>query len=249
MDGHGQQQYSGRLWRLKDAQLVLRVPKCAKKISPTPLHHHQPEQLRQGRMDPYFHVLYAKFWSYHLNVAAEIETHQTRQRFSNLLFSNFGEYVRFVAKWVCAIPVPSYQERHQVWSSCCCRPSASRVRRVVRSEMYSAYSKIWCDMLHVFILFLRSRFHVFSLSVIVPRCWVIAGTVPGIHTQMHPHRYVAIFFKWFVALDYQSDHLSLSSQPSLVVVQCICHTSSWHKRMFIHSSTFVHLVQCFVLSR
>ncbi len=40
-----------RLWRLNYAQLVLRVPKCAKKISLTPLHHHhQPEPLRQGRM-------------------------------------------------------------------------------------------------------------------------------------------------------------------------------------------------------
>ncbi len=40
-----------RLWRLNDAQLVLKGPKCAKKISPTPLHHHhQPEPLRQGRM-------------------------------------------------------------------------------------------------------------------------------------------------------------------------------------------------------
>ncbi len=52
-----------------DAQLVLRGPKCAKKISPTPLHHHQPEPLRQGRMDPCFHVLYAKFWPNHLNVS------------------------------------------------------------------------------------------------------------------------------------------------------------------------------------
>ncbi len=56
-------------------------PMCAKKISPTPLHH-QPEPLRQGRMDPCFLVLYAKFWPYHLNVGAEIETHQTRQHFS-----------------------------------------------------------------------------------------------------------------------------------------------------------------------
>ncbi len=65
--------------------LVLRGPKCAKKISPTPLHHHQqPEPLRQGRMDPCFHGLYAKFWPYYLNVAAEIETHQTRQHSSNL---------------------------------------------------------------------------------------------------------------------------------------------------------------------
>ncbi len=30
----GQQQYSGRLWRLNNAQLVLRGPKCAKKIFP-----------------------------------------------------------------------------------------------------------------------------------------------------------------------------------------------------------------------
>ncbi len=40
-DGYGQQQYSGGLWHLNNAQLVLRGPKCAKKISPTPLHHHQ----------------------------------------------------------------------------------------------------------------------------------------------------------------------------------------------------------------
>ncbi len=32
------------------------VTKCAKKISPTPLHHHQPEPLRQGRMDPCFRI-------------------------------------------------------------------------------------------------------------------------------------------------------------------------------------------------
>lgn len=38
-DGHGQQQYSGRLQHLKEAQLVLRGPKCAKNWSPIPLHH------------------------------------------------------------------------------------------------------------------------------------------------------------------------------------------------------------------
>ncbi len=97
------QQYSGRLWRLNDAQLVLRDPKCAKKISPTPFqHHNQPEPLRQGRMDPCFHGLYSKFWPYLLNVAAEIETHQTRQRFSNLLLSNFGEPVLIVASVSCS---------------------------------------------------------------------------------------------------------------------------------------------------
>ncbi len=97
-----QQQYSGRLWRLNNAQLVQRGPKCTKKRSPTPLHHHQPEPLRQGRMDPCFLIIYAKFWLYHLNVTTEIETHQTRQHFSNLLLSNFGEPVRIVASVSCS---------------------------------------------------------------------------------------------------------------------------------------------------
>ncbi len=77
--------------------------KCAKKISPTPLHHHhQPEPLRQGRTDPCFHVLYTKFWLYHLNVAAEIKTHQTRQHFSNLLLSNVGDPVWIVSSVSCS---------------------------------------------------------------------------------------------------------------------------------------------------
>jgi len=73
--------WSGRLWHLNDARLVLRGPQCGKKISLTPLHHHQPETFIQGRMDPYLYVVYAKFWPYHLNVSAEIQTHQTRQCF------------------------------------------------------------------------------------------------------------------------------------------------------------------------
>ncbi len=72
-------------------------------------------------MDPYFHVLYTKFWPYHLNLAAEIETHQTRQRFSNLLLSNFGEPVRIVDSVSCslltgALPGVLF---------CCWSPSAS----------------------------------------------------------------------------------------------------------------------------
>ncbi len=54
---------------------------------------------------------YPKFWPYHLNVAAEIETHQNRQRFSNLLLSSFGDPVWIVAS------VLSWPERHPVWSS------------------------------------------------------------------------------------------------------------------------------------
>ncbi len=62
-----------------------------------PPHHYTTTSLNRWVKDPCFHVLYVKFWPYHLNVAAEIKTHQTRQRFSNLLLSNFGEPVRIVA--------------------------------------------------------------------------------------------------------------------------------------------------------
>lgn len=41
---YDQQWYSGRFWHLSDAHLLLRSPKCAKKLSPTPLHHHQQPQ-------------------------------------------------------------------------------------------------------------------------------------------------------------------------------------------------------------
>lgn len=47
----------------------------------------------QGRVDPGFHVVYAKFCPDYLSVAAEMET-QTWQRFSNFLLSNFGYYVQ-----------------------------------------------------------------------------------------------------------------------------------------------------------
>ncbi len=95
MDGHGQQQYSGRLWCLNDVQLVLKGQKCAKKISPTPLHHHhQPEPLRQDRMEPCFHVLYAKFWPY-------IWMFQQKSRL-NLLLSGFGESVWIVSSVCCS---------------------------------------------------------------------------------------------------------------------------------------------------
>ncbi len=52
---------------------------------------------------------------FELCVAAEIKTHQTRQRFSNLLLSNFGEPV--VASISCSCFLSSWQEQHPVWSS------------------------------------------------------------------------------------------------------------------------------------
>ncbi len=130
------------MWCLNYAKLVLRGSKCAKKISPTPLHHHQqPEPLRQGRMDPCFHVLYVKFWPYHLNFAAEIETHQTRQHFYNLLLSNIfwwacvncSLHFLFLADRMCQLSV-----KPGVFF-CCCSPSASGFDVLCIQRWYSAY--------------------------------------------------------------------------------------------------------------
>ncbi len=117
-------------------------------------HHHQPEPLRQDRMDPCFQVLYAKFWPYHLNVAAEIETHQTRQRFYNLLLSSFGESVWIVVSVSCsyltgATPGVVF---------CCCSPSSSGFDVLCVQRWYSAHlgCNEWLFELLVFRSFLTS---------------------------------------------------------------------------------------------
>ncbi len=123
--------------------------KCAKKISPTSLHHHhQPEPLRQGRVDVdvnmWIHVLYANFWPYHLNVAAEIETHQIRH-FSNLLLPILVSLCDLLPPF----PVLSWQERHPVWSSAavahllqgstCCVFKNGILHTVVVTSVYLSY--------------------------------------------------------------------------------------------------------------
>ncbi len=66
-------------------------PKCAKKISPTPLH--QPELLIQGRNG----MAYMAFVLFTLNTDPTIQmSQQTKQPFSSLLLSNFGEPVLIV---------------------------------------------------------------------------------------------------------------------------------------------------------
>ncbi len=91
--------------------------------------------VEQGRIDPCFPVLYDKFWLYHLNVAAEIETHQTRQRFSNLLLSDFGESV-----WIVSSVSWSYLTGAAPGVVFCCwSPSASGFDVLCVQRWYSAY--------------------------------------------------------------------------------------------------------------
>lgn len=62
----------GTLWQLCSISTILRSRNCAKKISPTPLHH-QPETLARK-----IHVFLSfTFLHFHLKVAAEIERRQT----------------------------------------------------------------------------------------------------------------------------------------------------------------------------
>ncbi len=135
--------YSGRLWHLNNAQLVLRGPKCAKKISPTPLHHHhQSEPLRQGRMDPCFHVLYVKFWP-HLNVAEEIQIHQTRATFFQSSIVQFW--------WACVNCSLRFLFLSDRSGTRCglllLEPICFRVRRVVCSEIVFCIPLVVNDLL------------------------------------------------------------------------------------------------------
>lgn len=93
-----------RWWRYL-LDILVRIRRSNRTVSPD-LHVHDandpaPPHSKSGlwylmmhgstdpRMDPCFHVVYAKFWPYHQSAAAEIKTHQTKQRFSSLLLVNF----------------------------------------------------------------------------------------------------------------------------------------------------------------
>ncbi len=82
---------------------------CANKISPSPLHPHQPEPLRQGRMIHAF-----MFFTPNSDPTSECRSrNQTRQCFSNLLLFCLVSLCELYPP--CAVLI--WQERHPVWSS------------------------------------------------------------------------------------------------------------------------------------
>ncbi len=100
--------------------------------------HHYTTTLNRWDKAGWIHAFmffYAKFWPYHLNVAEEFESHQTRKRFSNLLLSNFGDPVRIVASVSCsyltgAAPGVVFY---------CCSPSALGFDVLCIQRWYSTY--------------------------------------------------------------------------------------------------------------
>lgn len=94
-DGHDQQQYSGKLWCLDNADLELKGSKCAKKSLSHTIPPASPTRSAGTRL--HFRVVYAKCWPYHLTVPAEIKT-----CFSSLLLSDIGELVWIIAAVTCS---------------------------------------------------------------------------------------------------------------------------------------------------
>ncbi len=88
-------------------------PKCAKKISPTALHQHQPEPLRQGRMIHAF-----MFFTPNSDPTSEC---RSRNRDSSdqatFLQSSIVQFWWVLCELYPRVAVLSWQERHPVWSS------------------------------------------------------------------------------------------------------------------------------------
>ncbi len=120
-------QYSGRLWRLNDARLVLKTQSVPRKYPP---HHYTSTSLNHWDKadDPCFHVLYM-FWP-------DIWMSQQKSRLIrpgdvfNLLLSSFVSLCELYPP--CAVLI--WPERHPVWSSAA-GAICFRVRCVVCSEM------------------------------------------------------------------------------------------------------------------
>ncbi len=82
---------------------------CQENI-PTPLHHHQqPEPLRQGMIDPCFHVC-IKFWPY-------IWMSQQKSRPGNVFTIFYCPVLVILCELYPPCAVLIWQERHPVWSS------------------------------------------------------------------------------------------------------------------------------------
>ncbi len=83
----------------KRCSIGTKGPKVCQENIPTPLHHHQqPEPLRQGMIDPCFHVC-IKFWPY---IWMSQQKSRLIRKGNVLLLSSFGESVWIVSSVCCS---------------------------------------------------------------------------------------------------------------------------------------------------
>ncbi len=119
-------------------------PKCAKKISPTPLHHqHQPEPLRQGRMIHAFMIFTSN--SDPTSECSRDQYSLDQATFSNLLLSSFVESVWIVSSVCCsyltgAAPVwSSAAGAHLLQGLTCCVFRDGILQTLVVTSDYLSY--------------------------------------------------------------------------------------------------------------
>ncbi len=129
--------------------MILRDPKCAKKIPPHIITPPPAWTVETRQDDPCFHVLYTKFWPIWMS-----QQKSRLIRVINLLLSSFVSLCELYPP--CA--VLSWQERHPVWSSAagahllqgstCCVFRDGILQILVVTSGYLSYCDSTCSELY-----------------------------------------------------------------------------------------------------
>lgn len=153
---------------LNDDRLLLSCPKCAKKISPTPLQHHHLNHWYKGGLihaDP--------------NVSAKTKTHPTRQWFPS-------SCLNLIKPWDLKPKLPSlsWQAWYPEWSIVVVAASTSRLnmlcfRDALLYNLLVYSSLIFCyPVQRIFLCFLSPSLPPFFLSGRVVRWHFLLGVEP-----------------------------------------------------------------------